>query len=84
MVYTLVHKAVSPKKRRDDRENKSPATERLYESKLRFFTNVTHEFCTPLTLIYGPCQRILTYPSTDNYIRKYASIIQQNAQKLMP
>lgn len=27
-------------------------------------------------------QRILTYPSTDNYIRKYASIIQQNAQKL--
>ena len=54
----------------------------LYESKLRFFTNVTHEFCTPLTLIYGPCQRILTYPSTDNYIRKYASIIQQNAQKL--
>ena len=33
-------------------------------------------------MIYGPCQRILTYPSTDNYIRKYASIIQQNAQKL--
>lgn len=54
----------------------------LYESKLRFFTNVTHEFCTPLTLIYGPCQRILTHPGTDGYVRKYASMIQQNAQKL--
>lgn len=54
----------------------------LYESKLRFFTNVTHEFCTPLTLIYGPCQRILTHPDTDNYVRKYATMIQQNAQKL--
>lgn len=54
----------------------------LYESKLRFFTNVTHEFCTPLTLIYGPCQRILAYPGTDGFIRKYTSMIQQNAQKL--
>lgn len=56
--------------------------EEIYESKLRFFTNITHEFCTPLTLIYGPCNKILTYRNSDSYINKYAGLIQQNAEKL--
>ncbi len=56
--------------------------EELYESKLRFFTNITHEFCTPLTLISGPCERILSYKSTDSYINKYANMIRQNAGRL--
>ena len=56
--------------------------EEVYESKLRFFTNITHELCTPLTLIYGPCERIISYRRTDDYIKKYATLIQHNAEKL--
>lgn len=56
--------------------------ENLYEEKLRFFTNITHEFCTPLTLIYGPCERIQTYPGTDDYISKYVGLIRNNAERL--
>jgi signal transduction histidine kinase/ligand-binding sensor domain-containing protein/DNA-binding response OmpR family regulator len=56
--------------------------EEIYESKLRFFTNITHEFSTPLTLIYGPCNRIISYGKTDGYIKKYASMIMKNTERL--
>lgn len=56
--------------------------EEVYEEKLRFFTNITHEFCTPLTLIYGPCERILAHTNTDDYIRKYVHQIKWNAERL--
>lgn len=54
----------------------------MYEGKLRFFTNITHEFCTPLTLIYGPCERILNYEHSDDFIKKYAQIIKSNTERL--
>lgn len=56
--------------------------EEVYEEKLRFFTNITHEFCTPLTLIYGPCEKILAYEHSDGYINKYISMIKSNAERL--
>lgn len=56
--------------------------EEVYESKLRFFTNITHEICTPLTLIYGPCERIISYTGSDEYILKYATLVRQNVEKL--
>lgn len=56
--------------------------EEVYESKLRFFTNITHEFCTPLTLIQGPCEKILVHKETDSYVHRYAKMIQLNVEKL--
>ena len=56
--------------------------EEMYEGKLRFFTNITHEFCTPLTLIYGPCERILHHENSDVFIKKYAQIIKSNTERL--
>lgn len=56
--------------------------EEVYESKLRFFTNIAHEFCTPLTLIYGPCNRILSHNGSDKFVRKYTQLIQRNAERL--
>ncbi len=54
----------------------------VYESKLRFFTNIAHEFCTPLTLIQGPCDRILSHDGSDPFVRRYAGLIQRNADRM--
>lgn len=56
--------------------------EEVYESKIRFFTNITNEFCTPLTLIHGPCEKLLSYPGSDPYIHKYITLIRHNAERL--
>lgn len=56
--------------------------EDLYESKLNFFTNIAHEFCTPLTLIHGPCNQILNNNIDISKAKQYAEIINKNAQRL--
>lgn len=80
-VYRIVHQYRRKQHRMIEKLNREKKEE-VYESKLRFFTNITHEFCTPLTLIYGPCEKILAYPHSDSYIRKYGKMIQQNTEKL--
>jgi AraC-like DNA-binding protein/CheY-like chemotaxis protein/nitrogen-specific signal transduction histidine kinase len=56
--------------------------EEVYESKMRFFSNITQELSMPLTMISGPCQQIMTYRKSDSYILKYAQTIRQNVSKL--
>lgn len=56
--------------------------EEIYESKLQFFTNISHEFCTPLTLIYGPCNRLMEQKGLTESARRYTYVIRQNAERL--
>ena len=55
----------------------------LYEAKIDFFTHVTHEIKTPLTLIKAPLERINR--NIDHYpvIAKYISMISRNAARLV-
>lgn len=80
-IYRIIRQYRRKQHRMIEKMNREKKEE-VYESKLRFFTNITHEFCTPLTLIYGPCEKILSYPQADPYIRKYGKMIKQNTEKL--
>ncbi|MBP1840098.1 hybrid sensor histidine kinase/response regulator transcription factor [Formosa algae] len=53
----------------------------MNQAKLRFFTNISHDFKTPLSLIIGPLEKIADeYKTNDN--QKYFSIIQNNILRL--
>jgi len=57
--------------------------EELHENRLAFFTNVAHEFLTPLTLIAGPVQKLSESQDMDGRNRKFVSMIQRNASRLL-
>ncbi|MGI4871134.1 MAG: ATP-binding protein [Janthinobacterium lividum] len=54
----------------------------LDQEKTRFFTNITHEFRTPLTLMLGPAAQIAD-DTREPATRQQAQLVQRNAQRLL-
>ncbi|MDR2473251.1 MAG: response regulator [Tannerella sp.] len=82
LVYLYLKMKYERKKQDMTRQLDAKYREEVYEGKLRFFTNISHEFCTPLTLIYGPCERLLAREGDNPLIKKYVTIIKNNAERL--
>ncbi|NMM49289.1 hybrid sensor histidine kinase/response regulator transcription factor [Marinigracilibium pacificum] len=61
-----------------EREN----LENTNKAKLQFFTNVSHEFRTPLTLILGPIENLIE-KTTDKYTKQQLNIVKGNASRLL-
>ena len=50
--------------------------------KIRFFTNLSHEFRTPLSLILGPLDKIISGSTVDERVRGQLLLMQRNAKRL--
>jgi signal transduction histidine kinase/DNA-binding response OmpR family regulator/ligand-binding sensor domain-containing protein len=57
-------------------------SEELIQTKLRFFTNIGHEFRTPLTLIMTPLSALTQYVTDENLKQKLTSIY-RNADNML-
>jgi len=67
-------------------EMKTRESESLQEidrAKSRFFTSISHEFRTPLTLILDPAEQLLNDEKTNPGQLRFISLIIKNAQRLL-
>ena len=55
---------------------------RMHVDKLEFFTNISHEFRTPITLIIGPVQRAIRL-SSDPHVIEQLNYVERNSRYLL-
>ncbi|MEO6734506.1 MAG: two-component regulator propeller domain-containing protein [Ferruginibacter sp.] len=55
----------------------------INEKKLSFFTNVSHEFRTPLTLIINPARELLEHPGENGTVQDNIQSIYRNSRRLL-
>jgi DNA-binding response OmpR family regulator len=56
---------------------------KLDDFKTKLYTNISHEFRTPLTLISGPIENQLSKPKISKEDKKELSLVKQNADRLL-
>lgn len=64
------------------KEDEAARLQEINEFKSNFFTNISHEFRTPLTLISGPVDRILSQ-SENPVFKSQLNLIKHNANRLL-
>lgn len=64
------------------REEMHRQREELYQQQLMFFTNVSHEFRTPLSLILGPLENLISHNSNPVLDHSYQLML-RNARRLI-
>lgn len=63
--------------------NQRKNEERMHEMKLKFFTNVSHEFRTPLTLISWPLKKLLAADNITDEQREELEVVNRNSNRLL-
>lgn len=57
--------------------------QKIDDEKMRFFTNVSHDLRTPLSLIITPLERLISSSSYDNNTKENLKLMHRNAKNLM-
>ena len=85
LIYYCVHllnKKIERKQQKEKELNERKQKEKLNQMKFRFFTTISHEFRTPLTLILTPLDTLIKQQS-DPVLKKKLESIYRNAFNLL-
>ncbi|HJV76782.1 MAG TPA: two-component regulator propeller domain-containing protein [Paludibacter sp.] len=85
LFWYIINYSLSRQKREFENEQRVREAKQLHEMdemKFRFFTNISHEFRTPLTLIINPVEKLLNEMRSEEE-RSLLSIIHRNANGLL-
>ncbi|MDF9800824.1 signal transduction histidine kinase/ligand-binding sensor domain-containing protein/DNA-binding response OmpR family regulator [Catalinimonas alkaloidigena] len=85
LLYSLRQYTVKRERLRHELNIQRMEAEKMHEVdqlKSHFFANISHEFRTPLTLLLGPLDKLMTEPA---YAKEHSlfSMMQRNAQRLL-
>ncbi|MFW0717741.1 two-component regulator propeller domain-containing protein [Pedobacter sp. N23S346] len=78
----LAYLALSFRRRLELRKIEEEKREEIHQTQLQFFTNISHEFRTPLSLILGPIERLLNEDTQESF-QSYYNTIHRNANRLL-
>ncbi|MEO8853741.1 MAG: substrate-binding domain-containing protein [Ginsengibacter sp.] len=60
----------------------SAKAEQAHQAKLNFFTNISHEFRTPLTLIFAPLGELISNPRLQKETKQTLQLVEKNVMRL--
>jgi signal transduction histidine kinase len=83
LVGSQVATAVANARAYEEERRRAEALAEIDRVKTAFFSNVSHEFRTPLTLMLGPLEDALSETGTPAPVRAHLEIARRNAQRLL-
>ena len=83
--YKLVDQQYKERRRAELEKDKRKQVEELNEQKIQFFTNISHEFRTPLTLILNPMESLISrsFESVGKEVRQKYMTVYNNANRML-
>lgn len=81
--YILILRALATRKTHEFEKKEAVRQHESDLSKLQFFTNISHEIKTPLTLIISPLEKIIKEDLPKKELQPYLKLMHRNARQLM-